>query len=232
MSVMPTGSQHPLPVQNQRPAPQQRRGSQALAELLGLFDSIRSDPNFQVAEEIFNETTHLQRQLESREKELEHVKTEVSTKLRDKQTAIDQMFDANQCERSKLKEAALEIESLKKLIQEGKDAIAQKENAIRHSEDQYKKLQSSNTQVKSDLEISQRDIDSLQQRLKEKDALLDRIKSSHSDNQKRLKDAEGRAKEAQREKSALNTSLQATKAQLDRIEGYTTEQFDSSDDDM
>lgn len=232
MSVMPAGSQHPLPVQNQRPAPQQRRGSQALAELLSLFDSIRSDPNFQVAEEIFNETTHLQSQLESREKELEQVKTDVSTKLRDKQTAIDQMFDANQCERSKLKEAASEIESLKKLIQQGKDTIDQKESAISHSEDRYKTLESSNTQLKSDLKISQRDIDSLQQRLKEKDALLDRIKSSHSDNQKRLKDAEGRAKEAQREKSALNTSLQATKAQLDRIEGYTTEQFDSSDDDM
>lgn len=232
MSVMPAGSQHSLPVHNHRPAPQQRRGSQTLEELRNFFESIRSDPNFQVAEEIFNETTELQSQLQSKEKELDQVKTEVSTQLREKQIAIAQMFEANEGEKSKQREAASEIESLKKLIQEGKDTIAQKESAISHSEDRYNKLQSSKSQLESALKISQGDINSLQQKLKEKDGLLDKIKSSHSDNQKRLKDAEGRAKEAQREKSVLTTSLQATKAQLGRIHGYTTEQFDSNDDDM
>lgn len=232
MSVMPAGSQHPLPVQNHRPALQQRRGSQTLEELRNLFGSIRSDPNFHVADEILNETSDLQNQLKAKEKELEQVKNEVSTQLGEKQIAIAQMFEANEGEKSKQKEAISEIESLKKLIQEGKDTIALKESAISQSEDRYNKLQSSKSQLDSALKISKGDIDSLQQRLKEKDVLLDKIKSSHSDNQTRLKDAEGRAKEAQREKSALTTSLQATKAQLDRIEGYTTEQFDSNDDDM
>lgn len=232
MSVMPAGSQHPLPAQNHRPAPQQQRGSQTLEDLRNFFGSIRSDPNFHVVDEIFNETSDLQNQLKAKEKELEQVKTEVSTQLREKRIAIAQMFEANEGEKSKQKEAASEIESLKKLIQEGKDTIARKESAISHSEDRYNKLQSANIQLDSELKDSQGDIDSLQQRLKEKGALLDKIKSSHSDNQKRLKDAEGRAKEVQREKSALNTSLQATKAQLDRIEGYTTKQFDSNDDDM
>ncbi|KAL4998901.1 hypothetical protein BDV10DRAFT_166012 [Aspergillus recurvatus] len=58
------------------------------------------------------------------------------------------------------------------------------------------------------------------------------MKISHSENQKRLKAAEERAKEVTNEKSALNQSLQATRARLEMIEGYAIQHSNGDEDSM
>ncbi|KAL2819542.1 hypothetical protein BDW59DRAFT_181634 [Aspergillus cavernicola] len=232
VSVVPPGSQNPPSAQSQRPAAQQPPSSQALADLLKLLSSIPSSSNYQAAEEIFKEVASLRSQLQSKEKELEQVRNEMSKQVTAKQIAINEMFEANEIEKSKRKEATSGIESLNKLLQEGKDAISQKEREISDSEGRYKKLQSAHIQLQSDLKTAQHDIDGLQHKVKEKDVLIDKIKASHSENQKRLKGVEGRANEVEKEKSALNTSLRATKARLDKIEGYATQHSDCDEDSM
>ncbi|KAL4926588.1 uncharacterized protein BDV17DRAFT_293384 [Aspergillus undulatus] len=149
-----------------------------------------------------------------------------------KEIAINEMFKVNEAQTAKQKETASEIESLKKSVQQGKDAISQKEREIRDSEGRFKKVQATHTQLESDLKTAQRDIDGLQRKVKEKDVLIDRIKASHSDNQKRLKAVEEGAKEMEKEKSALAESLQATKARLDKIEGYAIQHSDCDEDSM
>lgn len=130
------------------------------------------------------------------------------------------------------KKATLEIESLNKLVQEGKDAISQKERETSDSEGWYKKLQSAHIQLQSDLKTAQHDIDDLQYKVKEKDALIDKIKTSHSENQKHLREVEERAKEMEKVKSALNTSLQTTKTCLDKIKGYAIQHSNCDEDSM
>ncbi|KAL3469913.1 hypothetical protein BJX99DRAFT_264731 [Aspergillus californicus] len=230
VSVEPAGSQNPSSVQSQKPASQQPSGSQALADIFKLLSSIPSSSNYQAAEEIFNEAANLRRALQSKEKELEQASNEMSKQVTAKQTAISEMFKANEIETSKLKKATSEIASLHKLIQEGKDATSQKEREIKDSESRYKSLQSANNQLQSDLKTAQHDIDGLQHNLKGKDVLIDKIKTSHSENQKRLKAIEARIQEVEKEKSASNILLQTTKARLDKIEGYATQPSDHDED--
>ena len=132
----------------------------------------------------------------------------------------------------KTKEATLEIGSLNKLVQEGKEAFSQKEREPSDLEGRFKKVQLAHTQLQSDLKTAQHDIDGLQQKVNAKDVLIDRIKTSRSENQKRLKAVEGRAIEMEKTKSALNTSLQTTKTRLDKIEGYATQHSDCDEDSM
>ncbi|RAL07870.1 uncharacterized protein BO97DRAFT_408683 [Aspergillus homomorphus CBS 101889] len=222
---MPNGDKPPPSPQSQRPASQQPSGSQALADLLKLLSSIPSSSDYQVAEEIFNEMAGLRVRLQTKEKELEQVRIE-------KTIAVKEMFQVNEEQSSKQKETASEIESLSRSVQEGKDTISQKEREIRDSEDRYKKVQVDYTKAQSTLNTAQRDIDSLQHKLKEKDVLIDKIKSSHSDNLQRLKAAEGEAKEIRKEKSVLTESLQTTNASLDKIKGYAAPHSGCDEDSM
>lgn len=226
MSVASPASQHPPSTQSQRPAAQLPPPStRALADLLELLSSISSSSNYQAAEEVFNEAASLRSQLQSKEKEVEQVRNEMSKQVTAKQTAINEMFEANRFQNLKQKEATSEIESLNNLVQEGKNAISQKGREISDSEGRYKKLHLAHTQLQSDSETAQHYINGLQQKVKEKDVLIGNIKASHSENHKRLKEVEGRAKEVKEAKSALNSSLQATRARLDEIEGYATQHF-------
>ncbi|KAI9376638.1 hypothetical protein BJX61DRAFT_256802 [Aspergillus egyptiacus] len=225
MSVMPLGDKPSPSAQSQRPGSKQPPSFQALADLLKLLRSIPSSSDCQFAEEILNEMAGLRNQLQTKEKELEQVG-------KAKEIAINEMFKVNEALKSKQDETASEIESLKKSVQEGKDTISQKEREVRDSEDRYKRIQAAHTQVQSDLNTGRRDIDSLQHKLKEKDVLIDKIKSSHSENLQRLKAAEGVAKEMRKEKSALTESLQTTKAELDKVKGYATPHSGCDEDPM
>ncbi|KAL4993193.1 hypothetical protein BDV10DRAFT_198518 [Aspergillus recurvatus] len=158
VSVTSPRSQHPPSTQSQRPAAQQPHSAQALADLVDLLRSISLSSNYQAAEEIFNEVASLRSQLQSKEKELEDLKTTLKT--------------------------------------------------------------------------AQHDIDGLQLKVKEKDILIDRIKTSHSENQKCLKDVEASTRDMEKERAALNTLLQATRARLDKIEGYVTQLLDNDGDYM
>jgi chromosome segregation ATPase len=228
-SVVPLRGQHSPSTLTQRPAAQQPQpqppSTQALANFLELLNSIPSSPNYQVAEEILNEMTVLRNQLQSKEKELEQVK-------KAKEIAVNEMFDVNEAQKSKQKEIALEMDSLKKSIQLAKDALSQKEREIHAFDGQYRKVQADLTQVQSDLKTAQHDIDGLQKKVKEKDLLIDKVKASHSEGQKRSKAAEERVAAMEKEKSALAESLQAAKARLDKIEGYTTQHSNCDEDSM
>lgn len=203
-----------------------------MADLLNQLSSISSGSNYQAAEEILNETAGLRNQLQSKEKEVEQVRNEMSQQMMAKQIAIKEMFEANETEKSKHKKATSNIESLQQQLQEGKDALSHKERRIQDAESQYQKLQSAQAQLQTDMKTAHDDIDGLQQKVKDKDALIDRIKTSHSVNLKRLKAVEERTKAVEREKSALDTSLQLAKARLDQIEGYATPHSDFDDDLM
>ncbi|KAL2803113.1 hypothetical protein BJX63DRAFT_425568 [Aspergillus granulosus] len=232
VSAVSPGSQHPPSIQSQRPAAQQAPSTQVLADLLDLLRSISSSSSYQVAEEILNEAASLRSLLQSKEKELEQIRNEMSKQVTAKQIAINEMFEANEIQKSKQKEATSEIESLKKLVQEGKDAISRKEREISDSEGRYKKLQSAHSQLQSDLKTAQHDIDGLQRMIKEKDVLIDKMKLSHSEIQKRLNAVEQRAQDVEKEKSVLSKSLQATKVRLDKIEGYTIQHSDCDEDSL
>ncbi|KAL4906366.1 hypothetical protein BDW74DRAFT_190269 [Aspergillus multicolor] len=232
VSVAHPGSQHPPSTQSQRPAIQQPLTTQAFANLVDQIRSIASGSDFQTAEEIFVEVASLRSQLDSKEKELEHVKNEMSKQVTAKQIAIDEMFKENGVQRSKRKEATTEIERLNKLVQEGKDSISQKQREISNVKGKHQELESDKAQLKSNLGSAQRDIDGLQLKVKEKDILIDRMKSSHSENQERLKDVEESARNMEKEKAALKTSLQAARARVEEIENYATQQFDSDEDSM
>ncbi|KAL5340245.1 hypothetical protein BJX70DRAFT_407541 [Aspergillus crustosus] len=232
LSVASPGSKHPLSTQSQRPSAQPPPSTQALADFLDLLSSISSSPNYQTAQEIFNDVASLRSQLQSKEKELEHIRNDMLKQVTEKQIAIKEMFEANESQNSKLKEAVSEKVSLSKIVQEGKHAIIQKKQEISDSEGRYKELQSAHTQLQSDLKTAQQDIDGLQQKVKEKDVLIGKIKASHSENLKRLRAAEGRVDEAENAKSTLNASLQETRALLDQIEGYATKPLDYDEDAM
>jgi chromosome segregation ATPase len=156
----------------------------------------------------------------------------MSKQVTAKQIAIDEMFKANEIQKLKRKEASSEIESLKKLVQEGRDALSRKDREISDFEGRYKKLQSTHTQLQSDLKTAQHDIDGLQHMVKEKDILIDKKKHSHSEIQKSLNAVEERANEMEKEKSALSKSLQATKARLNKIESYTAQHSDCDEDSL
>ncbi|CEL07694.1 hypothetical protein ASPCAL10850 [Aspergillus calidoustus] len=232
VSAASPGSQHPPSTQSQRPAAQQPPSTQALADLLDLLSSISSSPSYQVAEQIFNEAASLRSKLQSKEKELEQIRNEMSKQVIAKQIAIDEMFEANEVQKSKRKEATSEIESLKRLVQEGRDALSFKQREISDFEGRYKKLQSAHNELQSDLKTAQHDIDGLQHMVREKNALMDKMKLSYSEIQKRLNAVEERAKEMENEKSALSKSLEATKVRLNKIEGYTTQHSDCDEDSV
>lgn len=230
VSVESPGRQYPHLAQCQRPASQQPSSTQALADLLDLLNSIFSSSN-QAAEIIFYETASLQSQLESKEKELEEVKNEMSKQVIAKQTAIDEMFEANDFQKSKRKEATSEVESLNNLVQEKNDAFSQKEQEIRDTEGRFKSFI--------------RPLPSCSQTLSQpstilmayyikwmKITLIGKMKTSHYEAQKRLKGVEERKKKVEKERSALNASLQATRARLEKIDGNAIEHFDYDENSM
>ncbi|KAL4953246.1 hypothetical protein BDW69DRAFT_194975 [Aspergillus filifer] len=232
VSVASPGTQHPPSTQSQRPATQQPSNTQAMANFVDLVRSIASSSDYHAAEEIFVEVASLQSQLQTKEKELEDVTNKLSEQKTAQQITMREMFNANKIEMSKQEEATSKIESLNQLVQKGKDTISRKEREISDLKDQYKEADSAKSQLKSILKTAQHDIDGLQHKVKEKDILIDRIKTSHSENQKRLKDVEASARDMEKQRAALNTSLQATRARLDKIEGYATQHLDTDEDSM
>ncbi|KAL4794940.1 hypothetical protein BDV19DRAFT_399048 [Aspergillus venezuelensis] len=232
MPVAAPGTQHPPATQSQRPATQQPSNIQALANFMDLMRSITSSSDYQAAEEISVEVASLRSQLHTKEKELEHVSNEMLKQKTATEIAMREMFKANEIERSKQEKATSEIESLNELVQKGKDTISQKEQEISDIKGQYQELDSANSQLKSVIKTAQHDIDGLQLKVKEKDILIDRIKSSHSKKESRLKEVEGSARDMEKERIALNTSLQAIKARLDKIKGYAIKHLDNDEDSM
>lgn len=174
----------------------------------------------------------LRSQLKSKREELEQVRDEMLKQVAAKQTAINEMFQTNETEKSMRKEATSEIESLKKLGKEERAALARKDQEISDIEGRYQKLQSAHTKLQSDLETARRDIDGLWRKVKEKDVLIDQQKHSHSATQKDLIAVKERAGKIENEKSALSASLQKLQGRLDKITSYTSQHSDCDEDSL
>ncbi|KAL4898838.1 hypothetical protein BDW74DRAFT_189902 [Aspergillus multicolor] len=218
---------------DQRPASKQAPAdAQALADFFNLMNSITSSPIYQTAERISNETAGLRNQVQAKKNELEHVRNEMSAEVTAKQTAMSEMFKENAIEKTKQEKAESEIESLTSQIRALEKVIAHKEREMNDTQRQLRELQSDKAKLQSDFTIAHRDIDGLQRKMKEKDAMIEKVKVSYSANQKSLKAAEERAKDVEKEKVALNKSLQAAEARVHKLEGYAVRHSDYAEETM
>jgi chromosome segregation ATPase len=107
---------------------------------------------------------------------------------------IDEMFEANEKEKAKQKEIMMRVDSLEKAVMaRDKEPVEQKtltDNLII----QIEKLRSDFAKKISDLTAAQKDINSLQRNLKDKDTIIKKLKSAGSELKRALSTAKEKVK--------------------------------------
>lgn len=231
LSVMPSEvqSSSPTPVQAIN---QQAGGVQAFKDVFGHLKTFSSDASFEKVFAVFDEITHLQRQLESRDEELARLKEEIKDKDKKKEIAINEMFGANQKEKSKHDEILGRVRSLETSVQEKEAALVEQNRTADSLTNQLESLKSSYAEEKAKVTQAHDDIDTLQQNLKDKDATIDKMKAAGSELKQILSTTKKKVKDLEETKTSLEESLHTNVARLSELEGFAVGYEEGEEDSL
>jgi chromosome segregation ATPase len=182
--------------------------------------------------EVLDNIANLQSEVQSRANELTRIREEMVERLAKKQAAIDEMFEANEKGKTKVKEIRGRVDSLERIIQAKEKELVEQKTLTEKLTLQIQKLRSDHAQTTSDLTQAQRDIDSLQGNLKEKDAIIEKMKSAGSELKRALSTAKEKVKGLEDEKSSLKKSDKAKELRLNMLEGFAAALHDGDEDKL
>lgn len=210
----------------------QGRNSQLLHHFLAQLRELSSGPGFQNAMEILDNISKLQNEVQNKDDELTRTREEMLERVTKKQTAIDEMFEANEKEKAKQKEIMMRIDSLEKTIITRDKEFAEQKSLTDNLTVQIEKLRSDYAKKTSDLTEARKDIDNLRQNVRDRDTIIEKMKSAGSELKRVLSTAKEKVKELEDEKAALQKSHKAKELRLNRLEGFAAALHNEEEDKM
>jgi len=131
------------------------------------------------------------------------------------------MFKVNQDEKVKQKNSATQIESLRATVNEKESKIGEYSRILGLQRQETAELNSARSQEAAKVSQSAKDISTLQENLKERDKMIDQMKTTGSKLKSRLSSEQSKNEELEASNAAMRTELQAVRAHITKMEDFT-----------
>ncbi|CAG7962869.1 unnamed protein product [Penicillium salamii] len=200
--------------------------SDSLQSFLKQVSALASSPESQAASLMIEELGHQRDQIHARGEELKKAKNEILDLKERKRVAIEEMFAANESEKAKQKEALDQIKSLCASAKQKDHSLAECSKQIQELRQQVDSLKLSYSLEVGKVSQSAKDISTLQQNLKDKDKIIDKMKTAGSSLKTMLSSTQQKMEELKAEKAALNKELQMNQGQLRVLESFTISELE------
>lgn len=179
---------------------------------------LASSSESQFAASVLGELTQQREQIHSQDEE-----------LKQKQITINEMFKFNQGEKAKQLDSATQIESLRATVQEKEIKIAEFSRDLRSLQQEIEKLKLTCSREVTKASQSARDITTLQNSLKEKDKVIDQMKTAGSKLKSILSSEQRKNGELEAANASMSTELQGARGCIRKMEDYAVESSDIDD---
>ncbi|OQE28797.1 hypothetical protein PENSTE_c003G03719 [Penicillium steckii] len=173
---------------------------------------LASSPESQFAATVLGEITQQREQIQSQDEE-----------LKEKQITINGMCKVNQDEKAKQKASATQIESLRATVTEKESKIGEYSRILGLQRQEIAELKSARSQEAAKVSQSAKDISTLQENLKERDRMIDQMKTAGSKLKSRLSSEQSKNEELETVNAAMRTELQAVKAHITKLEDFAVQ---------
>ncbi|CAG8918857.1 unnamed protein product [Penicillium salamii] len=200
--------------------------SDSLQSFLKQVGALASSPESQAASVMIEEFGHQREQVHARNEELKKAQNEILDLKERKRVAIEEMFAANESEKAKQKEALGQVDSLYALVKQKDQSLIECSKQVQELRQQMDSLKSSYSLELGKVSQSAKDISTLKSNLKEKDKIIDKMKSAGSSLKTMLLSTQQKMEELKAEKATLNKELQTSQGQLRNIESFTVPQLE------
>ncbi|KAJ5805574.1 uncharacterized protein N7503_003176 [Penicillium pulvis] len=190
---------------------------------------LASSSDTQFASAVLGEITQQCEQIDSRDEELKVLHKEILSIEETKRTTINDMFTTNEQERARQKESATHIESLHAIVGERESKIAELSRNLEALQQKVKILESTCSQEVAKVSQSAKDISTLQVNLKEKDKMIDQMKTAGSKLKSLLSSEQKKTEDLEVANASMNTDLQTVRAHVQNLEDLPVQSSDIND---
>jgi chromosome segregation ATPase len=205
---------------------------QAMKIFIEAVRALSSDASFRAASAVMDETTKLQKQVESKDEELAKLRTKINDLERTKEMVYNEMFEANQKEKNKQAEILTRVTGLQATVREKENALTEQEKMIDVLKIQIEKLETMHENEKADAERAHKDVNELQQKLKERDDLIENMKDAESTMKEKLTTAESKVEELEKTNASLKEQLETSSARLQELEGFAVQFHEEKEESL
>ncbi|KAJ5549653.1 hypothetical protein N7513_006887 [Penicillium frequentans] len=192
---------------------------------------LASSPESEFASAVLGEIAQQRQEIQSQNEELKKLHQELSHLKKTKESTIDDMFAANEKERARQRASATETESLRATVHEREIKVAELSSNVESLHEEIEDLKSTCSQEVVKLSQSAKDITALQNHLKEKDKMIDQMKTAGSKLKSVLSLKEKKTEELEAANTSMSTELQSIRAHIQKMDDFLV-QFSDIDDDF
>ncbi|PIG89924.1 hypothetical protein AARAC_003551 [Aspergillus arachidicola] len=187
---------------------------------LDQLKKLASNSGFDAILGIYDENNKLLDHLKSKDHDIENLKDEMKEQERKNDTAVDQMFKANEKEKSRHQETKEHVKTLQTLISDKEKCISERDKVVDGLEKKVKKLEFDISKEREKSALAQKEINGLQKSVQEKETTINKMQTMEADLKDKLVSTNKKVKELENNAAVLNGSLMTTEASLKKLEGY------------
>lgn len=191
---------------------------------------LASSPESEFASAVLGEISQKRQEIYSQGEELKKLQQEISHIKRTKETAIDDMFAANEKERARLKASATQIENLRTTVHEREIKIAELSRNVVSLHKEIENLKSTCSQEVAKLSQSAKDITTLQNNSKEKDKMIDQMKTAGSKLKSVLSSEQKKNGELEAANASMSAELQVVRTRIQRMDDLIVQSSEIDND--
>ncbi|KAJ6019980.1 hypothetical protein N7522_000055 [Penicillium canescens] len=191
---------------------------------------LASSSESQFASAVIGEITQQREQIHSQDEELKKLQKEILYIQETKRTTINDMLTANETERAKQTDSATQIESLHATVDEKESKIAEYSKDLEGLQQEVANLKSTCSLEIAKVSQSAEDISTLQANLKEKDKMIDQMKTARSKLKSMLSSQQKKNEDLETANASMSTELQAVRARIQKLEDFPVQSSDIDDD--
>lgn len=206
--------------------------SDSIQSFLKQVSVLASSPESRAATDVLEEIGHQREQVHARDEELKKAQNEILDLKERKRVAIEEMFAANESEKGKQKEALGRVESLCVSVKQKDKCLAEYSKQVQELRQQVDSLKSSYSLELGKVSQSAKYISTIQQNLKEKDKIIEEMKTAGSSLKTMLSSMQQKMEGLEAEKVTLNKELQTSQGQLRNLESFTVQQLELDENSM
>ncbi|KGO41767.1 hypothetical protein PEX2_107620 [Penicillium expansum] len=181
---------------------------------------LASSSESQFASAVLGEITQQREQNHLQDEELKKLRKDILDIKETKRTTIEDMFAANENEKAKQRDSLAQIETLRATVDEKESKVTESAKNLGTLQQKIAKLESNLSQEVAKVLQSAKDITTLQTNLKEKDKMVDQMKTAGSKLKSILSSEQKKNEELAAANASMNTELQAVKAYIQRLEEF------------
>lgn len=206
--------------------------SDSLQSFLKQVNTLASSPESQAVSAMVKEFSDERQKVHARNEELKKAQNEILDLKERKRVAIEEMFAANERVKAKQKEALDQVDTLDALTKQKDQTLTECSKQVQELRQQMNSLKSSYSLELGKVSQSAKDISTLEQNLKEKDKIIDKMKTAGSSLKTTLLSTQQKMEELKAEKATLSKELQTSQGQLRNLESFTVPQLELDESSM